>query len=612
MAEVGKELHTEARPRYSAGNTVMFIVRSIWEYDRWLLAIAPVLAITRAAERFVPMLMPKYVIDQVTAHGDPIIVIAIVAVSGLVLAITQSVSTIASNNLSARFTFVRLCLIARSGKKFMTTDFQNLEDPAVLDLAHKGDWACVNNNEGLEGVMRSLMSLLERTIVLAGSTAVIVTLHPLMLLLMGFLFGTRFILSSRARILAKQENDSLTTTRRKSNYLSNVMQDFAFGKDIRLFGMKNLLVSKFRQENNQLFAGRCKILTIWLRHNGVQSVIAAVQELITYGWLCWSVLAGQISIGDFTMYVSAVSTLSGAVGGLLDDISHVRLQNVVINDFRSFLDYPDRPSGSERLPASLAQQGCAFSVENVSFRYPGHADYALRNVSLQIRPGERLAIVGLNGAGKTTFVKLLTRLYEPNEGQILLNGVDIRTYDKQEYYKLFSIVFQEIKLFAFTVLENVAMKEHEKTDRARLLACLELAGLAERVKSLPKGVDTSVLKIIDEDGIEFSGGENQKLALARALYKNAPVVILDEPTAALDALAEAKLYREFNELVGRRTAIYISHRLASTRFCDRVAVFEAGRIIEMGTHDELVAKGGRYAELYLLQAKYYREGVQTA
>ena len=219
--------------------------------------------------------------------------------------------------------------------------------------------------------------------------------------------------------------------------------------------------------------------------------------------------------------------------------------------------------------------------------------------------GEKLAIVGVNGAGKTTFVKLLARLYDPQQGRILLNGVDIRRFDREEYWKLFSVVFQEIKIFAFSVAENVALGKALQEDR--LQKALRQADIDKKINSLSHKTQTSLLKILDEEGIELSGGESQRLALARALYKDGPIVALDEPTAALDALAESAIYEGFNEMVQDKTAIYISHRLASTRFCDRIAFFENGRVVEYGTHDQLMALGQKYAEMFRLQAHYYQE-----
>lgn len=322
------------------------------------------------------------------------------------------------------------------------------------------------------------------------------------------------------------------------------------------------------------------------------------------------VLKGSLGIGSFLMYMTSIGTFSSALGGLMNSFLSFQQQSRVICDFRAFLDIRDFDTGSLIPPESIRKTGALIEFKNVSFKYPGRDEYALKELSLSIRPHERLAVVGLNGAGKTTFVKLLMRLYRPESGTITMNGTDICEYDRDRYFRLFSAVFQEIYSFAFTLAENVAMCEYDKVDFERVTACLERAGLKEKVDLLEKGLDTPLLKVIDEGGIELSGGETQKLALARALYKDAPFIVLDEPTAALDALAEERLYKEFDSLTTGKTAVYISHRLASTRFCDRILMFENGSIIEAGSHEELIEKGGKYSELFGVQARYYRQDAQ--
>ena len=601
-----------ARAPYTLASTVAFVIRSVREFDRPLLALAALNALSSAVNQFVPVFMPKYVIDQLTGHGTPTGVLATVAVFSGMLLLSQTAQTSSGNSLSNRFITVRLRLLARSGQKFMATDFQHLEDPAVLDLSKRGDRACQDNADGVEGVMHRLLSLLAEAIVVAGSVAVIATLQPLLLVAIGALLAANFLASTRARTRDKQANDALAKVRRKLGYLADVMSDFAYGKDLRLFSMKGFLLARYRSDQRQLLTGEVEIQRIWLRAKGLFALTGLAQEVLMYAWLCWRVVHGGMSIGDFVMYIAAIGTFAHGLNGILDDIAHIRQQHAVICDFRSFLDYPDRPDGSAAPPEGAEALGLGFTFEHVSFRYPGREEYALRDISLQIAPGERLAVVGLNGAGKSTFVKLLTRLYEPEAGRILLGGVDTGTYKRQAYWRLFSIVFQDIRLFAFTVAENVAMREYALTDPDRVRASLERAGLGPKIAALPAGSDTPVLRVLDETGTEFSGGETQKLALARALYKDSPVVILDEPTAALDALAEEQLYHDFDALIGQRTAIYISHRLASTRFCDRVAVFEGGRLIEVGSHQQLRTAGGRYAQLFELQAKNYRQEVDFA
>lgn len=268
-----------------------------------------------------------------------------------------------------------------------------------------------------------------------------------------------------------------------------------------------------------------------------------------------------------------------------------------------FMEYPPVMQKSDRHIEDL-NGGHEIEFRNVSFSYPGSEVRVLHDVSLKLRSGEKLSVVGLNGAGKTTFIKLLCRLYDVDSGEILLDGVDIREYDYDEYMKLFSVVFQDFKLLAFSAADNIFLGTEEESERLDTL--FKKVGIDEKIKSLPYGADTMMFKTFDKEGVELSGGEQQKLAIARALYKDSPVVILDEPTAALDPVAEYEIYRQFNDLVSGKTAVYISHRLSSCKFCEHIAVFSEGTVKEYGTHDELVRKsGGIYAEMFKAQAQYY-------
>ena len=256
-------------------------------------------------------------------------------------------------------------------------------------------------------------------------------------------------------------------------------------------------------------------------------------------------------------------------------------------------------------------EGYEFTFENVSFQYPGHEKFVLKNLNLTIKAGMKLAIVGINGAGKTTLTKLLMRLYEPTKGRILLNGTDVKMYDRTAYQKIFAPVFQNVEVFSYPIWENVSMREREDTDMDIVNYALERSGLDKKIEKLEKGVETQLLKIFDVKGIDLSGGERQRLAMARALYQDRSVIVLDEPTAALDALAEDKMYQEFNKMVEGKTSIFISHRLSSTRFCDQIVLFEDGAVAELGTHDELMEKAGKYAHMYHVQAQYYTEGSEA-
>lgn len=282
----------------------------------------------------------------------------------------------------------------------------------------------------------------------------------------------------------------------------------------------------------------------------------------------------------------------------------------MVNDFRNFIDWKEDKEKAGEMDGHFTDvdlENYEFTFENVSFKYPGHDKYVLKNVNLTIKNGMKLAIVGVNGAGKTTFIKLMMKLYEPTAGRILLNGVDIKEYDREEYFKIFSPVFQNVECFAMPIYQNISFTDEEHTDIDKVNKVLEQSGLKEKIDTYEDGIYTNLLKIFDEKGIDLSGGERQRLAMARALYKGGKVVILDEPTAALDALAEDRMYREFENMIQKKTSVFISHRLGSTRFCDKIAMFEDGAIVEEGTHDELMNKNGKYAYMFQIQSQYYKD-----
>lgn len=340
---------------------------------------------------------------------------------------------------------------------------------------------------------------------------------------------------------------------------------------------------------------------------------------------------GELTVADFTLYLGSVHNASTAINEIFTKFIIICRESRHVNDYRDFLE-SDMEQDIENRKSSFSKDylaceesvieknadfkwdketGYEFVFDHVSFKYPGSDSYALKDLSICLKAGEKLAVVGLNGAGKTTFVKLLCRLYEPAEGRIYMNGIDIAEYDLYNYWKLIAPVFQEDESFAFPIAQNVSMQKKEDQNREKIMEALYGADLKEKIQELTLGIDTYLYKNLNDDGIDLSGGQKQKLMLARALYKEAPVIVLDEPTAALDAIAESKSYENFNHMAGGRTTVYISHRLSSTKFCDQIAMFEAGRLIEYGTHEELMQKGEKYADLFAVQARYYVDKGET-
>ena len=344
-------------------------------------------------------------------------------------------------------------------------------------------------------------------------------------------------------------------------------------------------------------------------------MLRLIKNVLLYSVLIYMIMFRGMSISNFVLYIGLVAAFSTAMTDLFCNLVWMNMNRMQLDDFRTFMDWteeiPDYQKGEGTIK-NIKLEKYEFKFENVSFKYPGHDKFILKNLNLTIEAGSKLAIVGINGAGKTTLTKLLMRLYEPTEGRILLNGVDIKQFDRESYFNIFAPVFQNIEIFAFPVWQNISMKPENETDRNKVMETLKRSDLEEKINKYENKIDTTLLRIIDPKGVDFSGGERQRLAMARALYSDREVLVLDEPTAALDALAEDKMYQEFNEMVKGKTAIFISHRLSSTRFCDKIVMFEDGKIIEEGTHDELMKTGGKYSDMFQIQAQYYKsekEGV---
>ncbi|MDE6107253.1 MAG: ABC transporter ATP-binding protein/permease, partial [Oscillospiraceae bacterium] len=344
---------------------------------------------------------------------------------------------------------------------------------------------------------------------------------------------------------------------------------------------------------------------------GLSAGVSAIFTGFAYLFTCLKAIGGAFGVGAVTQYVGAVTTLSSNISELFAVSGALRSNARFVNIAYQYLDIPNSMYQGSLTTEKRADRQYEVEFKDVSFQYPGTDTWALRHVNMKFRVGKRLAVVGENGSGKTTFIKLLCRLYDPTEGQILLNGIDIRKYDYRDYMNIFSVVFQDFQLIAQPLGANVAGAA--TYDRDRVEKALVDAGFGDRLKEMPKGLDTYLYKELDKEGVEVSGGEAQKIAIARALYKDAPFIILDEPTAALDPLAEAEIYSKFDQIAGDRTAVYISHRLSSCKFCDEIAVFDHGAVAQQGSHESLLAdQNGKYHELWNAQAQYYAQEAESA
>ncbi|MCL2674741.1 MAG: ABC transporter ATP-binding protein/permease, partial [Defluviitaleaceae bacterium] len=401
--------------------------------------------------------------------------------------------------------------------------------------------------------------------------------------------------------------DERTQNRKRMWFIARACES-KYAKDIRLFGMVHWLQDVYE---STIQLGYNFSRRLHLRHfaaDVITAVAAFAREGFAYFILIFMVLDGAIAVDEFILLFAAVAGFSTWVGGILTEFSRLSRDSKNLCHVRNYLDYPET---FRREDGVAIPQDNTIELKNVSFTYPGAEEPTLQNLNLKISPGEKLAVVGLNGAGKTTLVKLMAGLYDPTEGQISYGGQDVREFNRQEYYAMFTAVFQEFNILAISIADNIAqpLPQGESRDNDRIVECIRLAGLTDKIESLPNGIDTILVKDVHLGAEELSGGETQRLMLARALYTSTPILILDEPTAALDPIAESDLYNKYNELSDGRTSVYISHRLASTRFCDKIVLIDGKGIAEEGTHDTLMSINGKYKELFDIQSKYYQKEV---
>lgn len=402
--------------------------------------------------------------------------------------------------------------------------------------------------------------------------------------------------------------------------VNNAMGNPEGAKDIRIFGMKRWLLQLLKIVLGEMTEVSKKYQRTGAFYSRIGFSLSALRDFGAYAWLIYQASEGKMSVGEFVLYFGAITGFSAFISGIMNSIASLRGAANDTDYLRAYLEIPDEDRQSGNRHVEELARLTSIEFRDVSFSYKQRKDdgvknddngadkkYIFKHLNLTIHAGEKVALVGVNGAGKTTFVKLLCGMYDPDEGQILINGVDRNEFPREELYELFSAVFQETLILPFTVGENLSMDRMERLDEKRAWSCLDNAGLGDFFREQGIDMHRFMTKQVMKDGLELSGGQKQRFLLARALYKDAPVLVLDEPTAALDSIAESQVYDNYQKYTRNKTAVFISHRLASTRFSDRIVLIEDGRIVEMGSHDELMHRGGAYAEMFKLQSSYYSE-----
>lgn len=599
---------TQEKITYPLGKTIKRMLKYVTANNKKLYLFFVIYTIAAIIYPFFPVILPKLLINELSPWDKASIEnILIIVFSYFVLSsIFGYIKSFVINHTTKMITLMRLDYLRDFTDKLISLEYKYAEDADFYEENQRAFNATNSNFNGIEGVYHKLFETPSIFI-----TTVVFVLFIGMLntwILLGLIMNliVTLLINKGVQEYTYKNKKALAHSERKTAYYYNTTHDFGFGKDIRVYNLKNRILDNYNKEIEGYVAVNKRIKNKEYALGFLALFTLLVSDILTYGILIYKTVNGM-SIADFSMYLTAIISLSMMLKSLVEDLTTIYVEGQYVNDFYDFLDADYGEKGGEL--KAITGDTLEIEFKNVSFKYPKTEKYILKNLNLKISKGERLAIVGVNGAGKTTLVKLMTGLFDVSDGDILINGISIKKFDKKALYSMFSVVFQEVNVIAYTIRENVACSSINVDDE-RVWKALEKVGLKNKVQGFEKGLDQMMLKIIEEDGTEFSGGEQQKLAIARALYKNANMVIMDEPTAALDALAEAEIYQNFSELIQGKTAVYISHRLASTKFCDKIALFDKEGLCEYGNHEELMALQGKYYEMFSIQGKYYKEGAE--
>lgn len=596
------------KPKYSRFGCLVWAIKKLWRLDKsfvfFIFAAVPIAVISPLVSSY----FSKYLIDSIGA-GKPFADLAWIVVFFITASLTLNVL---SNFINARCNSRRYyptCVYQTEmgytqGYK---TDFENHEKQDYKKISGYAWRDASSGNCALEFIWTDLSGALIHLLGIVTYASLLAFINPIVFVVVIIVSILSYFTTLWQNKYYEKHKHLWEKESRKAGYLGGLSENLQVAKDIKLYGLEewlNKMMSDYRA-HIIMWNKRCRLRGLWA--SILAGLMTLIQNGVAYVVLIGMLLAGSLSAGDFVFYFGIVGSVAGFLHGVVGDVAKLNKRADKIAYYREFYDYPNKFNYGKG--CELPTEAVTIELRDVWYKYDGAEDYTLKGINLTLQAGESLALVGVNGAGKTTLVKLICGFYRPTKGEILVNGKLIDEYNIHEYYTMISAVFQEIRPVCFTMFEYVASADiNRPTAREDAVTAMKLAGIWEKIESLENGIDTHLMKGIYDDGVDLSGGEMQKLVLARAIYKNGSVLILDEPTAALDPIAENNLYLQYRELTHGKTSIYISHRFASTRFCDRILLLGDGVIKESGTHDELMQQNGQYAYMFGVQAKYYKEG----
>jgi len=584
--------------KYGVMSNVGYSLGCLWRSDKILLIWLFIGTITRVFLPFVGILTPRIVIDEIMYGATVERFLMVMLVLGAVLVIAHflngysdmKINEQTKNAYNADFTI-------RHTEKLLTMDYANRENPDFIKLNSKTTF----NQHSDEGATRFIPTLSQFVVNVGGLIlfgGVIIAIHPLIILFLCVSVAINSLFQRRHRKFDESRREYTGELWQKVWHSRWAMGQRKYAADIRLYSMVKWLMERWEFHLGELCESNTLSAKKGLAAGIADSLMVLIRDGGAYAFLTYLLLAGNIGLGEFVMMFGAIGGMAAWINGIINNGTNLFRSSVHMSDRRETLEFPDVQREKDGIKPDTTKAS-EIIIKNASYTYPKADKPTLKDINLTIKAGERLAVVGVNGAGKTTLIKLICGFYTPQVGSVSYDGNELSKYSRDDYFAVITAVFQDIYLLADTVAVNVAQSSSPNMEKVK--KCLALAGLN-------KEIDVKLVRETDENAIELSGGERQKLALARALYKNAPLLILDEPTAALDPIAESEMYAKYAELTEGKTSVYISHRLASTRFCDRIILLDGNIIAEEGTHDELMQKNGKYAEMFATQASYYRKG----
>lgn len=592
-------------PTYNSFQNACFVFKQLWSWDKpilfYILANIPILVLLPLCTIYLPKIIIAEIENTTTALH---MIQAIGIISSLILVLSMAQQFI-NAKMDLHTTKVMLSCNKLIATKAMNIYYEAIDRPSTQVLIKKSYDLMQRGIQTLPSTFGTLLANIAGFVAYVG---ILSTISPLIVILIVMSTFISYFTNTAVNKWVFNNRERWFKLDLKIAYLTYKSSAFDVAKDIRLYKMNQWFHDAFHKFMNRRIKWTFKMQGFYFLASAVESLLVLLRDGAVYFYLMYLVFNGDISVSDFVLYFGVISGFSTWCMSIIRDFTVINELNYAISDLRTYLELPELTDKNEGLEHPVAHSDdYSIELKDVTYCYESESNPTLKNLNLSIKSGEKIAIVGANGAGKTTFVKLICGLYTPTSGEIKIGGHSIGNYSKESLYKLFSPVFQDIRLLPISILKNITLCEEDEVDRTRLDYCLKLSGFDEVIAKLPDGLDTLLVRDMDEKAIQLSGGEEQKLMLTRALYKSAPIMILDEPTAALDPIAENNMYLKYNELTESKTSIFISHRLASTRFCDRIILIEHGQIIEIGSHDELLSAGKKYAEMFETQAQYYQD-----